>query len=168
MVCDMKTAVIYYSMSLNTFYVASIIAKELKADLICLEPEEAYPDSGVKKYFWGGRSALMKDKPALKPYSFEADKYDVIILGTPVWASCYTPPLRTFIEKYGQQLKKKRLGAFACYSGIGASKALDKLKNDLAIKDFGATLTIVDPKDKKSTEKDNRILDFCHRIQSLS
>ena len=110
----------------------------------------------------------MKDKPALKPYSFEVDKYDVIILGTPVWASCYTPPLRTFIEKYGKQLKKKRLGAFVCYSGIGASKALDKLKNDLAIKDFGATLTIVDPKDKKSTEKDNRILDFCHRIQSLS
>ena len=164
----MKVAIVYYSMSSNTSYVAEKIALVLKADLISLEPEKQYPNKGFKKYFWGGKSALMGDEPTLKPYDFDSSKYDVVIFGTPVWASCYTPPLRTFIKKYGKELVDKKVGAYACYSGAGADKALEKLRKDLHISDFGATLMLIDPKEKPSKEKEVQITEFCQSIHELS
>ena len=93
----MKTAIVYYSMSGNTKYVADKIAEKLGADIIRIEPVKAYPDEGAKKFIWGGKSAVMGEKPVLQPYEFSLEKYDRIILGTPVWASTFTPPVRTFI-----------------------------------------------------------------------
>ena len=157
----MKVAIVYYSMSSNTKYVAEKIARCLGADLISLVPEEQYPDKGFKKYFWGGKSALMKDKPVLKEYSFDGKKYDVIVFGTPVWASCYTPPLRTFILDHQQELLGKKICAFACYSGSGSLKALEKLQKDLNIESFDAKISLIDPKDKPTSKKDGQIEDFC-------
>ena len=94
----MKTAIVYYSMSGNTKFVADKIAEKIGADVIRLEPVEAYPDKGIRKFFWGGKSAVMEEKPELVEYEFDAGQYDMIIFGTPVWASNFVPPLRTFIE----------------------------------------------------------------------
>ena len=105
----MKACIVYYSMSSNTEYVANKIAEYIGADFVSLIPEVEYPDKGFKKYFWGGKSALMKDKPMLKNYNFDVSKYDVIVFGTPVWASSYTPPLRTFIEEQASFLKNKKI-----------------------------------------------------------
>lgn len=163
----MKTCIVYYSMSSNTEYVASKIAESIDADLVRLIPEVEYPDKGFRKYFWGGKSALMKDTPMLKKYDFDASKYDVLIFGTPVWASSYTPPLRTFIEKHGADLKNKRICAFACYSGAGAKKALEKLRLDLQIPSFAASMMLIDPKEKPSKEKENQIDEFCNHIKEL-
>lgn len=52
----MRTAIVYYSMSGNTKYVADKIADGIKdsgeADIIKIEPKKAYPDKGAKKFFW--------------------------------------------------------------------------------------------------------------------
>ena len=61
----MKTAVVYYSLTATEDYAAKRIAEKLDADLIRLEPEKAYPDSGFRKFFWGGKSAVMGETPAL-------------------------------------------------------------------------------------------------------
>ena len=45
----MKTAIVYYSMSGNCEFAAKKIADITGADLIRIEPEKAYPDSGFKK-----------------------------------------------------------------------------------------------------------------------
>ena len=89
----MKTAIVYYSMSGNTKYVADKIEEKLNADLIRIEPVKAYPDQGAKKFIWGGKSAVMGEKPKLQPYEFNAEQYDRIIIGTPVWASSFAPPI---------------------------------------------------------------------------
>ena len=82
----MKALIVYYSMSGNTEYAAGRIAGRLGADLLRLEPEKAYPDSGFRKFFRGGKSAVMAEKPRLRPYQFDAGAYDTIIFGFPVWA----------------------------------------------------------------------------------
>ena len=48
----MKTAVVYYSLSGNSAFAAEKIAGQMNADLIRLEPEKAYPDSGFRKFFY--------------------------------------------------------------------------------------------------------------------
>ncbi len=161
----MKTAIIYYSMSGNTEYVAKMIAKHIGADIIHIEPEKAYPDSGAKKFIWGGKSAVMGDTPKLKPYDFKADEYDRVVFGFPVWASTFTPPIRTFIEENRDVLKDKKIAAFTCLAGNGGEKALDKLKKFLGISSFDAELILIDPKEKANAENDKKIEEFCSKLQ---
>ena len=157
----MTTAIIYYSMSGNTEYVAEKIGKQIGADIIRIEPEKAYPDSGAKKFIWGGKSAVMGDTPKLKPYEFKADEYDRIIFGFPVWAGTFTPPIRTFIQENKDAIKDKKIAAFTCLAGSGGEKALEKLKKFIGVSSFEAELILIDPKEKQSTENDKKIVDFC-------
>ena len=55
----MKTAVVYYSMSGNTAMVAKTLAERISADVLEIRPEKAYPDKGVRKFLWGGKSRFM-------------------------------------------------------------------------------------------------------------
>ncbi len=163
----MRTAIIFYSMSGNTKYVADKIADRLKAsgevDIIRIELEKAYPDKGAKKFLWGGKSAVMGEKPALKPYEFCIKQYDRIIFGTPIWASTFAPPLRTFINE-NQNVKEKKIAAFVCFSGGGADKTLRKLRTHIGIEQFEAELILIDPKDKVKVEDDEKIAEFCSAL----
>ncbi len=151
-------------MSGNCEYTAEKIAGILGADLIRIEPEKAYPDSGFRKFFWGGKSAMMGESPALKPYEFDADAYGRVIFGFPVWAANPTPPIRSFIKENAAGLKGRRFAAFACQSGSGAEKALAKLKTMLGTGTLEAELILIDPKDKPSPENDQALAAFCAKL----
>ena len=161
----MTTLIVYYSLEGNTEYAANIIASKLGADTLRIEPEKAYPDSGFRKFFWGGKSAVMAETPPLRPYAFDAARYDRIVLGFPVWAGNVTPPIRTFVRD--NALKGKRVAAFACESGAGAEKAFGRLKAALGIDALEAELILIDPKSKPRSENDRRIEAFCDRLRSV-
>lgn len=160
----MKTAIVYYSMSGNTKFVADKIAEKIGADVIRLEPVEAYPDKGIRKFFWGGKSAVMEEKPELVEYEFDAGQYDMIIFGTPVWASNFTPPLRTFIEENRSELEGKKVAVFVCFSGGGADKAIDRLKKCVGVEKLEGELVLVDPLVKGVAENEVRIGEFCEKV----
>ncbi|WP_022762792.1 MULTISPECIES: flavodoxin family protein [unclassified Butyrivibrio] len=145
----MKRLIVYYSLEGNTEYIAEKLAENIGAETLKLIPKKSYHTSGFAKFFWGGKSAVMAEKPELEPYEV-ADDYEEIIIGFPVWAGNITPPIRTFVSENGQLLKGKRISAFACQSGAGAEKAFSKLKGILGIEEFFATAIFIDPKDKPS------------------
>ncbi len=151
-------------MSGNCEFTAKKIADAIGADLIRIEPEKAYPDSGFKKFFWGGKAAMMSETPALKPYDFDAPAYDLIIFGFPVWAANPTPPIRSFIKENADKLQGKKFAAFACQSGSGAEKALAKLKAMPGIGSLEAELILNDPKDRPAPENDRAIAAFCAKL----
>ena len=161
----MGTAIVFYSMSRNTKFAAEKIAEVLGADLIEITPKKAYHDKGFKKYFWGGKSAVMGESPELEDYRFSPGMYDTVIIGMPVWASCITPPLRTFIEENKTVLVSKDIACFLCQSGSGAEKVFKKLKSLMDIPTLKAELVLIDPKDKPSDENDKKINDFCEKIK---
>lgn len=163
---EMKTAIVYYSMSGNAKYVADKIAEKIGADIIRIEPVKAYPDKGAKKFIWGGKSAVMGEKPALQPYEFSIEQYDRIILGTPVWASNFAPPIRTFIKE-NPDIHEKKIAVFTCFSGGGADKAIEKMKKYIGIEEFEAELILVDPKENRKVEDDEKIDVFCHRLKKV-
>lgn len=164
----MKTAIVYYSLEGNTQYVADKIAAILKetceVDIIRIEPEKAYPNKGFKKFFWGGKSAVMAETPTLLPYEFDVAQYDRIIFGTPVWASTFTPPIRTFIND-NPAVKEKQIAVFTCFSGGGADKAIKKLQAFLEVEKFTAELILVDPKDNAKEADDALIAEFCEKLK---
>ena len=157
----MKTAVVYYSLNGNTAFAAKKIAAGLGADLIEIKPVKAYPEKGFLKFFHGGKGAVLGEKPALKPYSFDAGKYEQIIIGFPVWAGNITPPIRTFAAENQAGLKEKRIAAFACQSGRGAESAFGHLKDCLGIESFSAQLVLIDPAKKPVPENEEKIRKFC-------
>ena len=161
----MKTAIVFYSMSGNTEYVANKISEKIDADIIRVVPQKAYPDSGFKKFLWGGKSAVMGEEPELEEYVFDSEKYDQIILGTPVWASTFTPPIRTFIKENKEKLKGKKIAVFVCLSGAGSQKTIEKLKQFLQIENFEAELVLIDPKEKMLEENDKKIENFCNLLK---
>ena len=159
-----KVAIVYYSMSGNTKYLAEQISKKVDADLIEIVPVKEYPDSGFKKFFWGGKSAVMKETPILENYKFDESKYDLVIFGTPVWASTFVPPIRTFIKDNKEALKGKKIAVFVSYSGGGADKTIERLKEFLEIKDFAAELVLIDPKNNENDDTKKVIEEFCKKI----
>ena len=162
----MKTAIVYYSMEGNTSWAAEKIAERIGAQCIRLVPVKAYPDSGFKKFLWGGKSAVMGECPALEPYAFNAADYDRIILGTPVWAGTFAPPLRTFLKEHAGELAEKHLAAFACCSGGKADKAIDNLEQASGVGEIALRLTLTDPKTKQNGENDRKLAAFCDMLQN--
>ena len=159
----MRTAIVYYSMSGNTQYVAEKIAEKLSADIIRIESVKEYPNQGAQKFFWGGKSAIMGEKPKLQPYECNLEKYDRIIIGTPVWASNFAPPIRTFIHE-NRSISDKKIAVFTCFSGGGAEKAIDKMKKYIGVEKFEAELILVDPKENVKEEDDRKMEAFCSEL----
>ncbi len=160
----MKTAVVYFSLTGNTGFAAERIAEKLRADIVRLQPEKAYPDAGFRKFFWGGKSAVMGETPVLTNQPFQLGDYDCVILGTPVWAGTFAPPLRTLIRANAGKWEKKRVAAFVCSSG-GPGKALEKLKTELGVPAFAAALSLIDPKDRPNDENERKIAEFCASVK---
>ncbi len=159
----MKTLVVYYSLEGNTAYAADRIAELGGFDTLRLVPVKKYPDKGFKKFFWGGKSAVMAETPELEPYTFDTAGYDRIVFGFPVWAGNVTPPIRTFIKD--NDLSGKKVAAFACQSGSGAEKAFARLKAALGVDSLEAELILIDPKSKPNTANDELIEGFCRRFR---
>ena len=164
----MKTLVVYYSLEGNTEYVAEKIRALTGADLLKLVPKKAYHDKGFAKFLWGGKSAVMAEKPELEPYEVDLTGYERIIFGFPVWASNFTPPLRTFIESNTDALKGRKFSAFACQSGRGAERAFVKLAKCIGIDGFDKTVVFFDPKAKPDEKKDEQIEAFCEYFRQDS
>ena len=160
----MKSVIIYYSLEGNTDETAKKIAGILGADLLRLVPEREYP-TGAGKYAVGGKAAVFGEKPALKPYSIDLSDYDTVIIGTPVWAATFAPPLRTFFS--ANDIKGKTVGMFACQKGNGAEKCFAKLKKYTGISDVRAQLILIDPKAQPDAGNDAKIAEFCRSFQNL-
>ena len=160
----MKTLIVYYSLEGNTAFTAEKLAEGLGAELLRLEPEKEYPSSGMKKFFWGGKSAVMGEEPPLKPYVFRGEDWDRIILGFPVWAGTVTPPMRTFVKAHGGELAGKPVAAFACQSGAGGEKALKKLAVLLGRESLEAELVLNDPKTRPQPENEEKLAGFVRQL----
>ena len=161
----MKTAIVYYSMHGNVRYVAEKAAKELGADLIELKPVKAYPDKGAMQFLWGGSAVTFKKKPDLEPYSFNASDYDLVIIGTPVWAGNFTPPLRTFFEN--TDLTGKKIAAIVTSGGGDSAKCLGAIKEATKTDKLVAAVSLVDPKDKASEDNEKQITAFIEAVKAL-
>lgn len=123
-----KAIIVYYSFEGNTKFIAEHLAQKLGADLLALKPEKEIQTHGFMKYFWGGFQALMKTKPKLLNYSFDANDYDTIIIGSPVWVFTYSSPIHSFLSE--NTIKNKKVGFFCCHEG-GKGKTVESIENRL-------------------------------------
>ncbi|MCP4178106.1 MAG: flavodoxin [bacterium] len=111
----MKTALVYYSLEGNTKYIANCISEVINTDILQLHPLAPINKKSAMKYLWGGQQVFLKKKPDLENYNFISDNYDLIIIGTPVWAWKFSPVINTFINEVN--LTKKYIALYCCHAG---------------------------------------------------
>lgn len=160
----MKTLIVYYSLEGNTELIVNKIASHIKADILRLNPKKEYPTGGFKKFFWGGKSVIFGEKPELEEYHVTPEQYDNIVIGTPIWAGSYTPPIKTFLSKH--KITGKNIYLFACHAGGGAEKCFQKLKEELKNNRIIETVDFLDPKIKQGNDVDAKLKDFCSKLSA--
>ena len=64
--------------------------------------------SGLSGWLRSGMQAMARRLPTVKPIktAFPLDVYDLVIIGTPVWAGRCSAPVRSFLSQYGEQLRR--------------------------------------------------------------
>lgn len=120
-----KIIVVYYSFEGSTKAIAQVLAQQLNADLLEIKPVKEIQSKGFSKFIWGGSQVVMGKKPELIPLSKNLDNYDLVFVGTPIWASTYAPPIKTLLED--DYIKGKKVAYFYCHQG-GPGKAVEKAR----------------------------------------
>lgn len=154
----MKTAVIYYSLEGNMDYISKEIARDNVADLCRLLPEKEYPTGKISKYIWGGKSVTFGERPKLVNEEIDLKKYDTLIIGSPIWAGTFTPPLNSFFHDYN--ISSKNIILVVTHAGGGADKCISKMKEQLKGNIFINTFQFTNPlilQDENTKEKINQI-----------
>jgi flavodoxin len=116
----MKTLIIYYSRTGVTKKLAEKLADVFAADIE--EIKDPTDRSGLKGYFNCGREAVLKKLALIDPIVHDLKKYDLVLVGTPVWAMTISSPVRAFLENYKSEFKS--WGLFATQGGEGEQKTL--------------------------------------------
>ncbi|MBD3248728.1 flavodoxin [Candidatus Woesearchaeota archaeon] len=149
----MKILTVYYSRTGKTKKIAEKISKELNSDID--EISDLKKRSGILGFLGGGRDAFFKKSTKIK-FIKDPSKYDIVIIGTPIWAGTCVPAVREYLKK--NKIKKT---AFFCTAGSKQAKAWKDME-ELSSKPI-ATLDI---KDKKVDSFDKEIRIFCKKVKS--
>jgi len=135
----MKTLVAYYSRTGNTRKLAQAVAAALGAEL--QEITEPKDRSGFWGYLLAGRDAALKRATPIQPFAADPAAYDLVVVGTPVWAFTMASPVRSFLEAAAGQLKAV---AFFCTEGGNGHERTFRQMAALAGRKPAATLVLLE------------------------
>lgn len=100
------TLCVYYSRTGNTRRVMQEVAQELHCEMVELTDGE--DRTGLRGWLRSGMQAMSREIPPVKGFKtmLPLSAYDLVIIGTPVWAGRCSAPVRSFLQEYGQQLRR--------------------------------------------------------------
>lgn len=137
----MKSLIVYYSLDGHTRRIAEMIAKETASDIHELKTcKPSTGKSGFTRYFLGGMRVNTNQKPALSAPLPSLNDYELIFIGTPIWASSFVPAVNSFIS--GCDLTGKNIMLFSSSVGGDGSKCYAKLKSRLPGASFLGELSL--------------------------
>jgi flavodoxin len=119
----MKVLVIYYSRTGHTKTVAEALATALQCDKE--EIIDTKKRSGPLGYVRSGRDAKQESLTVIEDIRRNVSEYDLVIIGTPVWAGRVSTPVRTFIHQY-KNLKK--VAFFSTQGGGDAGEVFTEME----------------------------------------
>jgi flavodoxin len=115
--------VAYYSWTGNTEKIANLVAEKLSADIERVS--EIEPRDGLFSFPAAVVASLLKRSPPISQSTKNVANYDVVILGSPVWASNMATPMRTFIMRENPRIKQ--FGLFCTLGGSGGKVAIARM-----------------------------------------
>lgn len=126
-----KILVAYFSCTGNTEKIAGYIADTLEADIYEIVPAEPYTEEDLDYYDETSRAALEQDenskaRPEIDGELENAEDYDVIYIGYPIWWGRLPKIIYTFLETY--DFSGKYIVPFCSSAGTGITVSVEEIK----------------------------------------
>lgn len=117
----MRILIAFYSRTGVTKKTCEAIAEALRAEDGAVEVQveeiiDREDRSGALGYARAGRDAMKKRTTEIEPVQAEVATYDLVVIGTPVWAWTAVPACRAFCERFAAQM-----GAVAFVATMGGN-----------------------------------------------
>ena len=122
-----KILTAYFSHSGNTRQIANQIHKSAGGDIFEIQSVKQYPydyDAVVQE---AKQELNSGNKPALKTKIENIGKYDLVIIGYPIWWSTFPAPVKTFLSNY--DFSKKTIVPFCTHEGSGLGRSVTDIAN---------------------------------------
>jgi len=119
----LKALVAYYSRTGTTKKIAEDVSQLLKCDMESIVDKKNR--AGIIGYLCAGRDASTKKLTEIEQAKFDPASYDLVIVGTPVWASTLSAPVRTYLTQHRERFNKM---AFFCTCDGGKGTAFEEME----------------------------------------
>lgn len=156
----MKSLVIYYSRSGTTKKVAERISTLLGGEIE--EIHDLTKRSGIVGWLKAGRDASSRRLTTLEPMKNDPAAYDIVVVGTPVWAHTMSTPMRSYILKYKEGFNKV---AFFCTYTLRNDNPFDEMES-LCGKKPVATLRLLMKQEVESDQYAEKTEEFVTKIKT--
>lgn len=129
-----KTLVAWYSFTGNSRAIANTLLANIKADALEIKPAEDGLDYAADNYALGSSliDAIRKNPsspssyPGIKETDIRLDKYDTVVVVTPLWWSQMAAPMQSFLFSNSDKLAGKTIGLIV----TSASSGISGVEND--------------------------------------
>jgi len=119
-----KTLIVYYSRTGTTKKVAEAIQKQLRCDIEAITSFKKY--EGIIGYILAAKEGSQKRASRINPTTKNPADYDLVIIGTPVWAWNITSPVRTYLAQ--NKNKFKQIAGFCTMGSDGDFKSFAEME----------------------------------------
>lgn len=153
-----RILVIDYSRSGNTHKVAQAIAGACHADLEQIR--DVKPRHGLWGWIRSAKEAMRAIPAEIRPSTRDPSNYDLVVLGSPVWVSHVSSPMRAYIGQFSGSLAS--IALFVTEGGNGGPNALAEMSRLAGLKPV-ATLEL--PAKELGRDLGPRIATFAARIE---
>lgn len=155
----MRILIIYYSRDGHTKSVATELAQALGADLEEIVDQKSR--RGIVGWLLGGRDATRKRETQIAPTKYNPAQYDLVVIGTPIWAWNMTPAVRAYLAQTKGKIKQ---AAFFCtQGGSGGEKTFGYMEELSGLKPK-ATLEL-NSKELTGPDRDRKIAEFVANLK---
>lgn len=159
----MKILVTYYSRGGSTRKAAVRIAGILKSDIEQIR--DTKNREGITGFLAAIPPSVLKKSTILEKVEKNPLEYDIVVLGTPVWTSTVSIPVRTYLQQ--NRGKFRKLCFFCTECGSGHKQAFREMEQ-IAGKKPDAVLKIAGITDLRTDVYTAKIAEFCGKVLNLS
>src|SRR5512146_1946330 len=135
-----RALVAFYSRTGVTRLIAHQLARRLGADLLHIR--DVRPRDGMLGYMRSALEAMHVTLPEIAHSVIDPSDYELVVLGTPVWASHVCSPVRRFLHDHAGLLRRRV--AFFCTMGESGAEGAFRDMHDLIGRDAEANCALLD------------------------
>jgi menaquinone-dependent protoporphyrinogen IX oxidase len=121
-----RILVVHFSRTGHTRQVAQSIATALAADIE--EIVDPTRRTGILGYFRSGREAWLKRLPSIAPSVHDPGRYDMVVIGTPIWNTSLSAPVRSYLWRHRSRLPA--VAFFLTCGGMGIDRVFRQMTEE--------------------------------------
>jgi flavodoxin len=155
----MKSLVVYYSRTGKTKFVAETIAAELGSDIE--EIVDLKSREGKMGWMSATRDASSEKETQFVPTKKNPNDYDLLIIGTPVWAFNLTPAIRSYLKN--NDLSGKKVALFFTL-GIRLGQTAEKAETLMPNSQLAGELAVT-TSTQNNEEIKKKVVAWCNSLK---